>query len=116
VLRPYGLTQVLATHYSLAAAVQQKVQALASRREPQARDVFDLSLLFARADAEGVQLAGGAGLVTEAAVENAMGISFDEYTGKVIAFLDSRQAPIYQGRAAWDAMQGAVVARLEALG
>lgn len=51
VLRPYGLTPVLAAHYTTATAIRQKLHALAVRTEPQPRDVFELSLLFARPDA-----------------------------------------------------------------
>jgi hypothetical protein len=38
VLRSYGLTPVLATHYTTATATRQKIHALAARVAPQARD------------------------------------------------------------------------------
>lgn len=111
VLRPYGLTQVLATHYAAHAAIEQKVQALAGRAEPQARDVFDLNLLFARGDVSELHPPKR----LSQAIDNAMGISFDEYRSKVVAYLDPEQAVLYEGRDAWNAMQESVVARLEAL-
>jgi hypothetical protein len=44
-----------------------------------------------------------------------MRMSFDEYKSKVVAFLDPEQRELFDGRAAWDAMQAAVVERLESL-
>ncbi|HKY39283.1 MAG TPA: nucleotidyl transferase AbiEii/AbiGii toxin family protein [Polyangiaceae bacterium] len=115
VLRPYGLTPVLATHYTTEAAIRQKIHALASRSEPQARDVFDLALLLARPDAAGLELETAAKKWLSDAIDRAMGVSFDEYASKVVAFLEPGHAEVYADRAAWDAMQEDVVARLEAL-
>ena len=103
VLRPYGLTPVLATHYTTATAIRQ------------ARDVFDLSLLLARTDAAKLALDGEARAWLGDAIDHAMGLSFDEYTSKVVAYLEPDHAEIYADRSAWDAMQQDVVARLEAL-
>jgi predicted nucleotidyltransferase component of viral defense system len=115
VLQPYGLTQVLAAHYGLPAAIEQKVSALAGRKEPQARDVFDLNLLLARPEAQAVTLTRTASTRLGGAIENAMSISFDEYRSQVVAFLDPEQAAPYHDREAWEVMQDAVVSRLEAL-
>jgi predicted nucleotidyltransferase component of viral defense system len=115
VLRPYGLTPFLATHYATHAAIAQKVHALAGRAEPQARDVFDLNLLFAHPEAEELLLTKAQRAWVPDAVERAMSISFDDYASKVVAFLDPTQAELFNERSAWDAMQDAVVARLEAL-
>ena len=115
VLRPYGLTPLLATHYTAAAAIRQKIHALAARAEPQARDVFDLSLLLARREAAGLVLDAAATKWLDDAIDHAMGISFDEYASKVVAYLEPSHMEIYSDRAAWDAMQDDVVARLEAL-
>lgn len=112
VLAPYGMSQVLATHYTAVAAVRQKVGALAQRTEPQARDVFDLSLLFARPDA------GAARVPTKlirAAIENAMSLGWDEFQGQVVAYLEPAQAALYASRDSWNAIQDDVVARLEGL-
>ena len=115
VLRPYGLTPVLALHYTTGAAIRQKIRALAARTEPQARDVFDLSLLLARSDAAGLALdATAAGWLADA-IDHAMGISFDEYASKIVAFLEPTHAEVYAERSTWNAMQEDVVARLEAL-
>jgi len=49
VLAEHQLMPFLASHYPLAAALRQKVGALARRTIVQARDVFDLAVLFAKA-------------------------------------------------------------------
>ncbi len=115
VLRPYGLTPVLAMHYTTGTAIRQKIHALAARTEPQARDVFDLSLLLARSDAAGLALDAAAKGWLADAIDHAMGISFDEYASKVAAFLEPAHTELYAERSAWNAMQEDVVARLEAL-
>jgi hypothetical protein len=114
ILRRYGLSTFPATHYDLASAIVQKVEALAGRSTPQARDVFDLNHL-------GAKLAAGApslGLdpkTRSRAIEHAMGISFDEYAAQVVSYLDPEQRELFEGRDAWNTMQSAVVSRLEAL-
>jgi predicted nucleotidyltransferase component of viral defense system len=115
VLRPYGLTPVLATHYTTGAAIRQKVHALSARTEPQARDVFDLSLLLARPDAAGLVLDAAAKKWLANAIDQATCLSFDDYASKVVAFLEPSHAEVYADRSTWDAMQEDVVARLEAL-
>ena len=110
------LTQVLATHYTLRAAIHQKLHALAGRAEPQARDVFDLHCLFARAEALAVAPISAEAPTMLRALENAISLSFEDYRSQVVAFLDPEQASLYSGRADWDALQRTVVERLEALG
>jgi predicted nucleotidyltransferase component of viral defense system len=115
VTQPHGLTQVLAMHYTALAAVTQKIHALAARAEPQARDVFDLDLLFARPESAQLALTEAQKRWLPAAIEHAMSISNDEFRSKVVAYLDPEQVAPYETRAAWDAMQVSVVGRLEAL-
>jgi predicted nucleotidyltransferase component of viral defense system len=115
VMRAYGLTPFAATHYATGAAVAQKIRALAGRSEPQARDVFDLGLLLSRSDASPPKLDGRAKLEVAAAIERALSISFDDYRSQVIAYLHPEQADLFASRSAWDTMQEAVIARLEAL-
>ncbi len=115
VLRPYGLTPMLAVHYTTGAAIRQKIHALAARTEPQARDVFDLALLLARPDAADLTLDTAAKKWLDDTIDHAMGISFDEYVSHVVAYLEPSHAEVYAGSEAWDAMQEDVVARLEAL-
>jgi predicted nucleotidyltransferase component of viral defense system len=112
-LRPYGLTPILATHYGTHAAIVQKIHALAARAEPQARDVFDVSHLLARADAVGLRLTEAQKTWLPGAVDHAMSVSYDEYVAKVVAYLEPSQAELFSARATWNAMQSSVVSMLE---
>ncbi len=114
ILRGNALPPFLATHYSVSQAVEQKIHALAGRTEPQARDVFDLSHLFAR------QGPSTSALATEKrylslAIDHALGISFDEYSSQVVAYLDPDQRELFAERSVWNVMQTTVISRLEAL-
>ena len=46
IARPYALRPPTVRHYLPEATIEQKIIALATRAETQARDVFDLDLLF----------------------------------------------------------------------
>ena len=112
-VRTYQLHPVLAQHYSKETAFRQKIVALSRRNETQARDIFDLKLL----------LDGGAGNVAPCAemkaeipraVENALTIGYDEFSGQVRAFLLPEYFEYYS-REVWEGLQETVIARLEAL-
>lgn len=114
VANAYDIPAFLANHYQCNQAVRQKVHALAERDQTQPRDVFDLHVLFARADAP-KKLDEEAADWVEAAVKNGADLTYDQYFSLVVAYLDPQQAEIYSSRAAWDAMQLGVIERLEAL-
>ncbi len=113
-MRTYELYPILAQHYSREAAFRQKVVALSRRTETQARDIFDLKLL----------LDGGAGrqplpadVLTEIrrAIENAMTIGFDEFSGQVRVYLTADYQDYYRSRQVWESLQEEVVRALENL-
>jgi hypothetical protein len=114
-LTRHRLMPVLATHYLLPTAIRQKVGALVHRREVQARDVFDLSLLFSKA---GEDLASYADLAPQAApaVERAWSLSRSDFQGQVVAFLEPEDGAALSSPEAWDAMQLQVVTSLERIG
>lgn len=108
-VRPYAMQPFLANHYGIARAVEQKVEALAGRAEPQARDVFDLDLLFARPETATLALDAEA---RAKAAECATTLGFDDYAGQVVAWLHPDLQDVHGSRAAWGAMQERVVHRL----
>ena len=112
-IRRYRLYPVIVQHYTTTAAFRQKIEALALRKETQARDLFDLKLLLDAGAATPVDAATRK--LVAAAIENAMGINYDDYVGQVIAYLEPEHQAFYRTRKAWDAMQTEVVAALEAL-
>jgi len=112
VSQAYQILPLLVFHYPLVPAMRQKVQALVGRQTVQARDVFDLAVLFARAGGNVEALSLVRDIVPKA-IERAMEVSFDEYQGQVVAYLDPAHAPAYSSRRAWDALQTNVVETLE---
>jgi predicted nucleotidyltransferase component of viral defense system len=110
----YSIPTFLANHYRTTEAARQKIHALAERTEPQPRDVFDLHLLLARADAP-KKLDAEATTWIARAIANATDLDYDAFTALVIAYLEPAHASIYSSREAWEAMQLDVVTKLEAL-
>jgi hypothetical protein len=74
-----------------------------------------LSLLFARA---GTDLGGYADLAPRvpAAVHRVWELTYADYRGQVIAFLEPEHADASGSREAWEAMQLQVVTALESIG
>lgn len=107
-LARYRLGPVVARHYVADAAIVQKIRALAGRAETQARDVFDLALLITRSG-DSLPNSGTLGGVLDDAAQCALSLGYDEYAGQVLAYLDPEQRELYEGRAAWEQMQLAVV-------
>jgi len=102
VAHAHGMVPPLAQHYLLPAAIAQKVRALAQRSETQARDVYDLDLLFARAGPNLSELLGGLRPLPPQAHERALALSFDDFAGQVGSFLPAGST---LGRPGWEAMQ-----------
>lgn len=111
----HRLAPILANHYVLSTAIRQKVGALVGRREVQARDVFDLSLLLARAGSDLAALEDLRPLVPKA-VERSWELSYSDYAGQVVAFLEPEHAATEGSEEAWEAKQLQVVSALESLG
>jgi hypothetical protein len=112
VLAEHQLMPLLAPHYPLPAALRQKVAALVGRSIVQARDVFDLAVLFARAGGETDALAPLRSEIPKA-IERAMEVSYAEFRSQVVSYLDPIHLGTYGSREAWDALQMQVVDRLE---
>ncbi|MDA8067806.1 MAG: nucleotidyl transferase AbiEii/AbiGii toxin family protein [Actinomycetota bacterium] len=108
VASPYGIAPPLVQRYMPPAAVKQKVLALALRNETQARDVFDLDLLFRghRWSSDDV-----AAEVRADAADAAAALTFDVFKDQVLPFLDSEVAVLYD-EYAWDGMQTSVIEEL----
>jgi hypothetical protein len=118
VTKPYGILRPSLQRYRPAAAIEQKIHALALRNETQTRDVFDLDLLFrGHPDAiDGNSLPPGR--IAQAA-GNCAALSYDAYRAQVVPFLEPEIATIYGSAEAWAQIQRAVfeeLIQLDALG
>lgn len=112
VLAEYGLMPVLAPHYPLAVAIRQKVAALIHRSTVQARDVFDLSVLVAKAGGN-AEVLRSARAQAPKAIARCMEVSYDDYKAQVVSYLKPDQIEALGSREAWDALQSLVVEFLE---
>jgi hypothetical protein len=110
-IRTYQLPPVLSQHYSIEAAFGQKIGAL-SRTVTQARDIFDLKLLL-DAGAGQEKLPKGIAAEIPRAIENAMTIGYDEFSGQVRAYLAADYQEYYGTRKVWETLQQQVVDALE---
>jgi predicted nucleotidyltransferase component of viral defense system len=113
IVRTQDLRPVLASHYGLEAALAQKIDALASRAQTQARDVFDLAWLIERSGQE-LRLRGDKRTLT-AACENAMSVSSDQFKSQVVAYLLPEYQEYYGTQKAWNSLQENVVRILAGL-
>ena len=112
VLAEHQLMPFLVPHYPLAAAMRQKVGALAGRSVVQARDVFDLGVLFAKSGGN-VEALQPIRSVLPKAIERAMDVSYADFKSQVGSYLQPEHLDMYGSRQAWDALQMQVVDLLE---
>ena len=90
-------------HYAGPAAVRQKVEALAGRATPQVRDVFDLYILWLGGHwpaTQGDPLAGED--VRERALANLLAMTYANYEGQVLDFLEDAARDQYASEARWE--------------
>lgn len=99
-------------HYAPAPTVEQKVRALAQRRQTEPRDVFDLDHLF-REYPEALAQARLDPTATRAAVANALELRYEDYVALVLEYLEEEFVPLYGTEDAWNDMVLRVTTRLE---
>lgn len=95
---PYGLRSPQVQHYLAEAALEQKVSALAGRSETQARDIFDLDLLF-RQNPERVE--GIDRRLCGLAAERAMELPWQAFQDQVLPYIDPAISELYDAPM-WD--------------
>ena len=101
--REYQLAPILASHYRREEAFLQKVIALATRSQIQARDVFDLHLLLSPGIDAGIVNIRAAAYRTKAR-ENVWSVSYDMFRSQVIPFLHPQHQAQYSSPELWDNM------------
>lgn len=107
----YELPAIMTNHYLARSALKQKIQALADRRETQARDIFDLDILLNAGGApENLPEETRGKLRT--ARDNALLIDFDVFRSQVVAYLPMDDQAAYD-EDVWDAMRLRVCEALE---
>lgn len=115
IVAPYALRPPTMLHYTVEAAIEQKVRALALRSETQARDVFDLELLMRR-DRNSISASEIEPQILEAARDRALELPSEAFRDQVKPFLDPAIADLYDDPATWEQMRGFVIAQLKEMG
>jgi len=110
VVEPYGLRPPAVQRYLPLAMMMLKLQALVGRTETQARDVFDLDLLFTRYPnlIKSEVIAKGK-VDVDAAIERVLEFPFEAYASQVVPFLTPEFADLLGSATAWAQMQEHVV-------
>jgi predicted nucleotidyltransferase component of viral defense system len=109
----YHLRPIIVSHYDLAPALTQKIEALLNRRVTQARDIFDLALLSDRGAKNSTIKLDKERLAQ--ARETVMTVSFDQFRSQVVAYLAPEYQKYYGKRSVWDSLQKNVARILETL-
>lgn len=101
-------------HYTGSAAAVQKICALAGRTVTQARDVFDLGILI-RGGHLGTAVAddGLRDAPVQQAIDRLLALSWAEYDGQVVEYLDDDSREEFGGRDSWVTLQNLVFESLQ---
>lgn len=110
-IRAYRLAPIMASHYPIEIAYQQKVGALAHRALTQARDVFDLYWLINSGAKQ--ELPEDLQECRHRAQQNAMAVTFATFKSQVLAYLSASHREQYDSESVWETIQLTVA---EALG
>ncbi|MCU0276438.1 MAG: nucleotidyl transferase AbiEii/AbiGii toxin family protein [Acidobacteria bacterium] len=112
IIQSYHLSPLLVSHYAAQEAFEQKIAALADRRETQARDVFDASHLLN----SGADPARFPPILRERlprAIENALSVTFPVFKSQVLSFLHPDQRQPYDSAEVWQDLVLGLVGRIE---
>jgi predicted nucleotidyltransferase component of viral defense system len=115
IVRPYGIPAPTANHYTAASAIRQKIRALATRSETQARDIWELDHVLRTTNADPRPLPADLRTALPAAIERTYGVEYDDFKSQVVPYLSEDDQTVYGTRDAWDRMRELVVERLEEL-
>lgn len=107
----YNLYQILATHYSKSEALKQKFEALLSRKETQARDIFDIHFLM-NLQTSFEKLFSSIKTTTPRLIELIEGVSFDIFKAQVVAYLIPEYFSYYNSPKIWESVQSQVISKI----
>jgi len=114
VLAAYHMAPLIVPHYTAGAAVRQKIQALLTRRQPEARDVFDLYTLSPQPEAR--ELVPGDHFTADElarAIDRIDSIEYERYRDTVVGFLAPDDQESYDQSETWDQIRLAVIEMIE---
>lgn len=115
IIAHYKIYPVLVNHYEPQTAYQQKLEALISRTETQARDVFDLDLLLRSGAVNPKHLPDELTKRSKAAIETVHSVKFEHFKGQVLAYLDPEYQSQFDSSRIWDELVLRVIEGLETI-
>lgn len=111
ITRKYKRLSFSCQHYDGVEAVRQKIVALAQRSQTQARDVFDLYILYLGGFFQKEVFSIDSEILHKA-IENGLSISYEQYRDQVIAYLDQKEAADWDLQKKWIRIQETIVKEL----
>jgi predicted nucleotidyltransferase component of viral defense system len=115
VIQPYKKLSFACQHYHSDYAILQKVQALGGRVETQARDVFDLYILYLAGSIRPDLIRTLTTLKErECAIVCLLGLNYESYTGQVVEYLEPDGKLRFGSEKAWNDIAGTILELLDA--
>ncbi len=111
--RKYNRLAFLAQHYDANTAITQKIEALAGRKEVQARDAFDIFILDIGGRARTFSSKAISEEVLLEARQALLSIDYKDYETKVLEFLDEKDKVNYSGLQIWTEIQERVMSLID---
>jgi hypothetical protein len=117
VLRQYKIMPLLVSHYDDISAVKQKITALARRNITQARDIFDLYVLYSQVDWAVAcrQLSKTDKKILKDASQNLFEVGFNQFRDLVVSYLAEEDRKVYDSENTWDEIKLRVAHYLDEL-
>jgi len=114
ILATYRMPPMIIPHYDARSAALQKVRALSSRAQPQARDIFDPYLLSSQPGVLEANLKDSFGPeMIRRARDRIDSIEYRQYRGTLVSFLGPEDRAGYDSRKIWDEIRLRVLSMLE---
>lgn len=102
ILAAYRMAPLVTPHYTVEAAVRQKIRALVSRRQPEARDVFDLYTLSSQGVSASDLPEGFSYEELLEARERIFALDYAQYRDSVVSFLGDEDRAAHDSSQVWD--------------
>jgi len=114
IARQYHKLAFQCQHYPGEVAALQKIQALAGRSVTQARDVFDLGILYAGGYTASISTSNTlTDKKRQQAIDALLSLTYEDYLGQVVEYLDNGSRLQYDSVKAWQQLQETVLGLLD---
>lgn len=113
VINQHSLYPIICNHYDCDTAFAQKINALINRTQTQARDIFDLKWLLEQGTKTNSHNFSQEKI--QSAINNALGVSYADFKGQVVAYLMEEYLPFYDSPEKWGEIRAQVVTALQGM-